>query len=705
MPFDSGFAPLRFIIPIRDMLQSIYGGKVAHNSGEILSFYNRLKEFNEAGPVKIAGVEGHGGALPQYDVNNGRYPLAISEDVTDALDESFVQRPLIRGPFGVTLSPQSKEDLKHILREMAEAGGAKNGHKVVFKLFEAQNRPVEYLDSLKIISELKAEGYNVACEVAMVVSDKPGLDMRYYARVAESLLDAALFKREGIDPTIIEGFSIKDMIGKIKARQEEWQDDMAINAKNLTLVAMNAIQYFSHATGQKLYFGAHTHEIGNAIGYLAEIARTYDELRHFYPGVSELQLDALMGSPDPTVIKNFGFADLELLLESLEGVTPNMSDKQKAIWADMKQLMLQLHNRYSHAYIDASKWSKEQLEYGELASGGVPDAEGFIEKCFLDRIAAMTTSDGVVIGKEKAHEISRCLFASINGLLSNDLGCAHSVTPAMKLLNKLTVNVGMALLDNPDFAQRYLHPDAQWNGVLKGDADKDLFRKHYEAFADVEAMAYFCTPMPTEVPEGLLGLMRRKLFWAYFKDYEALQTELESNSATMLKGLSKERYNNLRAELAGHLLDKKAVVKLLVQYGIPREKAKAFAASHIGINECPVNHGVKPRRERIRSSVAAFIKKTGGHILVRAGLKPGVDALRYIVFSAMIMKPRPGEAIALPVTKLARQTPFRSAGVPSWQEFITGLNRPRVYEGAGSTEHPKRATRKQQQAAYIPELQ
>lgn len=658
-------APLRFVLPIRDMLQSLYGGMVPHNSSEILDIFSGLKQFNEAGPVQIAGVEGHGGALPQYDVLQERYPLATASSITKALDPSIIQRPLIRGPFGVTLNPLHQDDLKWALREIAEAGGAKAGHKVIFKLFEAQNRPVEYLDSLKIINQLRNEGYNVACEVAMVISDKPDLDAKHYEGIARNLLSADLLKKNDIDPLTIVGFSLKDMIGGVKA-SKPGQDASSINAQNLTLVSMKAIQSFSNSTGQELYLGWHAHEIGNAVDCLSEAGQTFSNHRQNYPAVVEFQQDALMGSPDSSKIKDFGFADLEKLISrhAENGIVEKMSPQQQEIWSGFKTKLYALATKheYRKSYIDAGKWSKDLLEYGQLASGGLPYVESNGIKPFIKHVAKMETSvgSGSMIGEERAAGILRCLFSSINGLLARDLGNAHSVTPAMKLLNDLTINVISSLLLKQNFIQKHLQSNKDWSQPLHDKSDHSAFREHYGSFRNAQALSYFCTPMPTEVKPDMLGLLRKKLFDYYFPvNFDALQRVTSNNSASMLRNRSEQEYKVIRAALSTRLLDKAGAEALLVENGVEQRVARDFAEMHIGVNSLPVNQGVKSRLSQIESAVTKLIDATGGEFMIRKNLSSKLAAKRSILFSAMLLRPSPGEALPKIVADLARITPFR----------------------------------------------
>ncbi|HEU0116992.1 MAG TPA: hypothetical protein VFR09_00025 [Alphaproteobacteria bacterium] len=684
----------RFVMPIRDMVQSIYGGKIAHNDPTFLYIFSNLKKFNDAGPVKFAAIEGHGGAVPQYDMLNDRYPLITAENMTAALDPSINQRPLIRGPFGITLDPKHKDDLDYLLRQMAEAGGAKKGHHVTFKLFEAQNRPAEYLDSLEIITKLRQEGYDVGCEVAMVVSDKPDLDMSYYKEAAAGLLNPELFASRGIDPAAIEGFSAKDMIGGIRASRAD-DTGATINARNLAHVMMDAMQNFTRQTGQKLYLGWHSHQIGNGVDCVVEAGVTFHKERAAYPEITEFQQDALMRSLDTSVVRDYGFIDLERLLQRYRdaGIMEGMNDAQYEIWDDFKEKMMDLATRHREDYIDVSKWSRELLEYGQLASGGMAFVEKQIIGGYIGFIARQEMEDAsgrrVPVGTDKAGRILRCLFASMNGAIARDMGNAHSVTPAMLCLNKLAAEAMTALMKDEDRVQKIISSSrSSWDLPLRGPEWRDIFRGFYEGFKDVKSMGYFCTPMPTPLSEDMLGRLRRKLYEAHYPmDYAKLADVPHNNSASMLKGIGEEKYYALREEMVGNLLDKEKTFEILTRYGIDPNVARDFVTSHIGIDELPVNHRAKSYLGRIREAAEKLVRDTGGPSFKRRGLwKTGRDLVDHIVFGAMVNREPTGGLLPHKLKIMVARLAFKPEG--SWAKHLAGVRPPNVTARLAAAQTP-----------------
>lgn len=667
--------PITFVAAIRDMIQSLYGGGMPHDTYELLNFYKLIKSFNDAGPVQIVGVEGHGGALPQYDAINKRWPLKIAERITGALHKTIFQRPLIRGPFGVRLDALHYDDLEWTLQQMAIAGGAKKGHPVIFKLFEAQNRPEEYVASLKIIDDMRKSGYNVACEVAMVISDKPDLDADHYRGVAQSLLSPDLFRKNKIDPSVVAGFTLKDMIGGVKAST---RTRSSINARNLTLIAMETATAFGDAMSSnkgrgrrqiKMYVGSHTHDIGNAVDFITEAGQTFSAHKAKHPRITEFQADV--------AADNFGFADLPKLVERLLGVgamAEGMSAAQTKIWGQMRGFLDAAAERYAKFRIDTKKWPASLLEYGQLASGGLPYVEANGIKPFLGFVAKMNGQDGKPVGEEKAGEILRCIFSSINGVLASDLGNAHSVTPAMKLLNDLAINVMGTFLQSAEFKQ-IVSIGFNFSQPFSGEHERGWFRQHYTSFSNAAAMAYFCTPMPTPVNDNLLGMLRGKLFDHFFpKDYKLLQKVDASNTASMLKHLDEAKYAEVREALSQNLLNKDATRAILMADGVRPEGAEAdaayiekvdfFVAAHIEVNRLPINHGVKPIRARkIEPAVQQFAEGHGGLRAARSGLGREDDVLRHGTFTGLLVRPR-GAALAEVVRTLLTGTFAKHRGWP-----------------------------------------
>lgn len=663
--------PITFVAAIRDMIQSLYGGGMPHDTYEVLNFYKLIKDFNAAGAVQIVGVEGHGGALPQYDAINKRWPLKIAERITAALDRTIFQRPLIRGPFGVRLDALHYDDLEWTLQQMAISGGAQKGHRVIFKLFEAQNRPEEYVASLKIIDDMRKAGYNVACEVAMVISDKPDLDADHYRRVAQSLLSPSLFRKNKIDPAVVAGFTLKDMIGGVKAST---RTSSSINARNLALIAMETATAFGDAMsrGRKqisMYVGSHTHDIGNAVDFITEAGQTFSAHKAKHPRITEFQADV--------AADNFGFADLPKLVERLLGVgamAEGMSAAQTKIWGQMKGFLDAAAERYAAFRIDTKKWPASLLEYGQLASGGLPYVEANGIKPYLNYVAKLAGPDGQPVGTEKAGEILRCVFASINGVLASDLGNAHSVTPAMKLLNDLTINVMGTFLQSAEF-KTIVGVGGNFSQPFNDEQNKGWFRQHYASFSNAAAMAYFCTPMPTPVNDGLLGMLRGKLFEHFFpKDYKLLQKVDASNTASMLKHLDEAKYAEVREALSQNLLNKDGARAILMADGVRPEGAEAeaayiekvdfFVAAHIDVNRLPINHGVKPIRVRkIEPAVQNFAEGHGGLRAARSGLGREDDVVRHGTFTGLLVRPR-GAALAEVVRTLLTGTFAKHRGWP-----------------------------------------
>ncbi len=661
-------APIVYVGAIRDMIQSLYGGAMRHDNPELSKFFSRIAEFNAAGPVQIVGVEGHGGALPQYDVMNRRFPLKVAEHLTQALDKSIFQRPLIRGPFGVNLNALHSDDLGWMLEQMAVAGGADKGHKVIFKLFEAQNRPEEYVASLKLIQALRDKGLNVGVEVSMVISDKPGLNAEHYKGVAQSLLSTELFARYNIDPSIVAGFSLKDMIGGVKSSADA--EGSTINARNLTAIAMEAMQKFATATNHSgMYLGWHTHDIGNALNCLLEAGKTFAELRGQSGAITQFQQDV-------TAMER-GFSDLQALTDghAAQGTGDAMNDKQRAIWSEMIAHLSAAAEQHKDALIDVSNWDKRLLEYGQLASGGLPYVEKNGISPYQKYVASLIGPDGKPVGMQQAGQIVRCLFASTNGLIDNDLGNAHSVTPAMKLLNDLTINTMAGILMTPLFKER-VAAGIDVSKPITDEAFVAAVRAGYKEFRSLPAMAYFCTPMPTPVSDEMLTHLRGKLFDHFFPtSYDALQKVDDTNSASMLKHLSEADYLRVREQMAGQLLDREGTKQTLLAAGVPEETAALYAARNVAVNTLPINQGVRPvLASKVRPAVEQRIEaQKAENPAAPMGLSSKDNLVMHASFAALITRPGKGTVLAPLVTELMK--PRRQLAKHSgWTNALSEVN-------------------------------
>jgi hypothetical protein len=597
------------------MIQSLFGGSMPHDAAPLLDIVRALGYFNRSGGIQISAIEGHGGALLQYDVMNGRPPLATARNLTRNLDPSIATRPLIRGPFGVGLRALHEDDLYYMLRELAVAHGSLEGHHVNFRLFEAQNREDEHIQSLRILSRLREEGHNVSCQVDMVYSSKRSLGVDYYEATAAKLLNAATFKEKGINPEIISGFGLKDMIGGLRADRHA---NGGVTARQATKIIMKAADRFvREAKVAPIAIAMHQHEIGNAVDAQAEAGDTFLRHRANYPGVSELLQDALF---DGT-----GFPCMRALVAAYGtyGHDLGLSEKQRNMIRTFEAHIAQSFGAYSFAQVDMNNWPKELLEYGQLASGGVPYVDTLLKGYEKGIARDILDKNGQPIDADKAGALLRCLFVSINGVLLEDLGSAHSVTPAMKLANDLTMLVAISVL-RTDFLQKLATSDADLSKPIIGQ--DGFFRLHYDAMKNPAAMAYFCTPMPKSVDFKTLKLLREGLFDLYFPEDSAKLREVpDKYAASMLKHLSAEEYTDVRMKLRAALMDEDKASDILTAARVDAATAQGFVHRYADVNRASLTEGVRTIRPRAESMVDAV-----EGLQISRG-----DA----VFGAMLMKP------------------------------------------------------------------
>lgn len=582
---------LGHVLVPRDWSQSSYGNRIPLNHEKLDAFYDAIAAFNAAGPVKITAVEGPSGAQPQRDVMLGRPALESIVHMDKKLPRDIEMRLLVRGPFAVGLEALHEDDLAFVLETMAQKAGAATvdgvtGRPVVFRLFEAQNNPDEYAATLRILTAMRAKGYNVSCELAICYTADDSFTSEHYRHLFERALI-----HQTVDPNVISRISIKDMIGQLNDKPGEVKDGNAYSVTNVLLMIAEQFKEKYHRT---IEIGVHTHNTDHALGAnTMASAAAVSHMKHNEgkdAAITRLTLDSIPGGR--------GFADTRALMVQAAkfGYGPMPSEEQLKILATMEGAIAKLERAYK---VDNNMFTGEELRYARLPGGAVPAAMDYaikpLAKVFLAKGLAANESASIVMASRA--------FLDVNRRLSIDFGNASSVTPGALFLTLCSKAVVEAMLERGFFARmksmgldlskRFSH-----HGLLTGLLDD--IRDYYDALRDMQdrrPTAYFRGQMPQDVDPRLLKHI-------CFNYLSGLLPDNHANSA--LKDVVSERsYMAVRRYLLSDPANKDKARAFLKRAKADPEKIEAFVESHIGKNEARRDEAKKPMLEIARKAVAA----------------------------------------------------------------------------------------------------
>ena len=583
---------IKYNLTLRDWIQSLFGNRIPPDHPLLLELLGLIPSFNAAGPVLISSVEGPSGAQPQVDVMCGRSPLgsirATNKALQNADDLNTEIRLLVRGPFGVGLKALHENDLEKVLTKMAEAAGARKGRPVVFKLFEAQNNPVEYLATLQILSRLRKQGINVACEVSFCYTADKDFNATYFEAIARELLFD-----DRIDPAIVRRVGIKDMTGYAHSgcRQGRLEEG---NAAQMMHCLMPVLRDFKDRRGINVEFeleaALHTHEPGQkgqAVGAnVAASKAVTNAIREANgnPPVSALVVDVIPGGR--------AFADMLAVMQrnADEGHGPQPSEKQIALARQMEGLIKRLETFYSYTTPAAGLWTDDQLYHARLPGGAVTAA---YTAAVLPTITALRRKYPA-INEAAAKRLAADLFVHINRRIARDNGNASSVTPGAKHIYTLT-NVVMQAMVQEGFVEEIntqgidltaLTPTDKDGNVLGGELPwTDRIAKSYNAIettvikdnnaAVYETCEYFRSRMPMDVHNDLLTMYARL-------HLEKILPEKPPEDAALM--IPHEKWEEFRSALLANVTNKERAKALRMAWGASEAEAAAFVAEHIGVN-------------------------------------------------------------------------------------------------------------------------
>ncbi len=625
---------LRFVFTLRDWNQSLWGNQIPLNHPWLLEIFQELAKFNAAGPLQFFGYEGSSGAQPQKDVMFGRSPLQALRDIDEVADKNLAVRLLVRGPFGVGVTPYHVDDLAFMYEAMAKAAGAKSvgtngsgvkGRQVIFKLFEAQNRSREHIATLQALSQLRKTGkYNIGCELAVCYSNGDQFDMAYYREVAEQIIN------QTIDPELIVGTNLKDMGGILRAHADGKPD-----AEKLALLLVDIAKKQAEK-GHQHYVSVHAHNIGysdqsNAAAAVAALSQG-----------ATINLD-VMGdgkqgfSGIPDILKHINDSKWRTQNGLPEFALTNEQMRILGVINEKMAKVSQLYQKY--AIRIAELWTPEQLERGNVPSGAVPSyyemvklvAPGLAQKLYEKTKAELEQQklDPDVIAKrlsgqygdgpksEKSVKLSEKIMADLAIAVSQSFSMGiHSVTPGALFIAQLTKDVLMAMNKRATGSggQTLITELLDQQPAL--DLSKELPPEFQARIVDyipniayMPALDYIRGEMPVKVnPHLLRHAVRQHLVHILPEAYET-RTVFKELNATDYAALR----NTLSAELLNVPLDRIKQVATsaldgfmkdrqfynehgqVIQVDVP-QLIKGFVDQHVGQNVLRVDNSTKPFR-------------------------------------------------------------------------------------------------------------
>ena len=597
-----------YCLTVRDWGQSLTNNRIPLDHPLLVRLYKLVNEFNAAGPVRITSVEAPGGAQPQNDVICGRDPLQSLRSLDSKLDKNVEARILVRGPYGVGLEALHPDDLSVVLRSLADSAGARSGRRVVFKLFEAQNVPEEYATTMRILSAMRREGYNVACEAAICYTADEAFDEDYYLNAGRKITRIA----EKIDPEILERLTFKDMTGYANADTDRIEEG---SASAMARILMQIAGEYRARTGRVLETGLHTHNTNFAESANVAASETVNDAVRTkgLAATSAFVVDVMPGKS--------AFGDMrEVMTQNAEkgaGLSP--SERQLAILGEMEGIVQDLESFYAYTMkADNKIWKREQLLHARLPSGAKVDA---FNKAVLP--AAKILQETAGISESEAIRAVADMFPHVNRWLAHQNGNASSVTPGairlytlanVVLVSMVTSGHYQELRDRGvDFTQ-LTGRDPATGKKTEAAWINELWR-HVDAIAsspdpDVsKAREYFRSRMPFEIHETLMVIYARAHLEKVLSDPALAGT---------LAFVPESERHNVRAQLLSEPSNKTHALKVLTAAGCSHEKATAFVREHVGLMELLRDEN----RPSVLSNVTTYInelkaKIAGGRLMIR----------------------------------------------------------------------------------------
>ena len=543
MELNSQFE-ISLALPVRDMIQSLgIKGRMDHPA-LLKLFEQSISAFNAdtTSPVKIVTLETPSGALPQFAMQAGQPVLESMRAIDRVLPKDIAARPLVRGPYGVAVHALHQDDLKFVLEAIAEASGATRGRKVIFRLFEAQNNVAEHVATLKILSELNKQGYNVKVQTEICYTANEALDIDYYRQLAKAVQENARM----IDSDIYEGTGFKDMIGMMRGT------GAASDAENSAILTKSLAEAtFAHSNEATI--ALHNHQQGTATA-LIDAAQALNAWMG-EEGNADKKLRFVM---DVMPGGRGNFPDLEKVVT---GIGLTLSDGQKECLDEMVKQLDAFADFYAYASPKKSGkklWTDAQCAYAFIPGG----ATASDEKDNVNPLAQHLVDSKKIADFDIAKRFVADLFVHVHRQIAIDCGNVHSVTPGAYHLAALTTDVINGMIDD-GFIDKAISSnldcssitsDANYASIQEAVAD---IPKHYRHLNNQLAVKYFRSKMPRDAnPELFKIICERHLRYTLRDDY---------TTSPLARIVAPEQYEAVRSALFSNPTDKNAAKRILTE--------------------------------------------------------------------------------------------------------------------------------------------
>lgn len=418
----------------RDFVQGLYANRVPLDHPKMLEAYKVWNELVKAnkGVVKFGAIEA-GGASPQVAVEFGNTDfMEALRKIRDAAPDSHI-RPLWRGANGFLLKPSNREDLQHLLTNLAQdvasldISDAQKRELLSIKVFDSQGIMSEVKSTIDIVADLYAKNHPITPEIAIPYSSGEAYPDEIYIQKA---LDAAKLLKASNIPLELCRISIKDMVGELDAKA----------ASRLIPAIIGALK----EAGLQVPFAMHLHNTGLANETYMAAIRACKKLD--YPISVDMVECELMNQHfiEEQAWKNTGFASLLDLAPALEKEGINLTFDQSEKLALIAKLTHEAASEYAVVRADSLLTGEKLREY-HIPGGGFTS--------FTKAVEAMGGGAGLAnmlgISKKDALNVAGNALIAVGRLM----GEPFAVTPGFQnkqlaALNLLQNMMNAKMLDH-----------------------------------------------------------------------------------------------------------------------------------------------------------------------------------------------------------------------------------------------------------------
>lgn len=613
-----------------------------------------FKAYNALGLSKILLIENLAGAQCQLDAIYRRDPAETIRKSVEPLEIHMGVRPLIRGSNAVGLEVLNPDDLLDMIQYMADSVDAKN-RPMVIKGFEALNRPGHLLPLLKVITNLRKQGYKIEFEAAYSYTNDCANDLEYVDPVdgrrknldplAPDFVQGVVHDEKAaenwvyemfqlianpeneLDPELAKSaFGFKDFIGGLVGNKGKVEDG---NSYLLTEAMWRGYNRFlgeylkSHPElADDPAFApticGHTHNTGFAPeAVAAAIAKTLELIKAAAPSSpmsrAKIRSDIIY---DGTTFSSVPAAHEEL--KKTWGYDSGVTEGQIAMhqkWGGMLQDLKKFYSYWLNKTDSlASKISNAVRRFALQAGGAVGSDERMGMAPLVPILMAGLEQQGIKVSKEDAGYMVVALFTRTRRQLTFDYAHAQNVTPSAKNISASARYIIEGMIKD-GFVKAMLNgtdtlPAVDLVAMGKSKEPTPMPKKwlcqfsgFYKYNRDRLALEYYrSTPRP--IHPVLMKVSCDFHLNAIFPDLKTIADKAKVNVSSLTptefaerplgRFLTPENYEQVKARLL-ELSDKKEEARAYLE-GFISDKAAVdlFVRQHIGADEMPPDYG-KPR--------------------------------------------------------------------------------------------------------------